>query len=81
MCEYLNDAEAFMSRIESEKPLLGKPLNDVLTWTRPYNPSACYCSADSREHKWGLVFEVIHHTLVDREKAAGKNGQTATVLE
>jgi len=75
MCEYLNDSEAFMARIEGEKPLLGQPLNDVLAWKRPYNPSACYCAADSREHKWGLVFEVIHHTLVQREKAAG-HGQT-----
>ncbi len=81
MCEYLNDAPAFLNRLETEKPLLGRPLNEVLAWSRPYNPSGCHCSADSREHKWGLVFEVIHHTLVQQEKAAGKNGQTAVVLE
>jgi len=79
MCEYIADAETFMARIGSEKPMVGKPLNDVLAWKRVYNPSACYCAADSREHKWGLVFEVIHHTLVEREKAA-KNGQTAGSL-
>ena len=81
MCEYLLDGPAFMGRLGKEKPLLGRPLNEVLTWSRPYNPSACYCSEDSRQHKWGLVLEVIHHTLVQQEKAAGKNGQTATVLE
>jgi hypothetical protein len=81
MCEYLNDAPAFRSRLENEKPLLGRPLNEVLTWARPHNPSGCYCSADSRQHKWGLVFEVIHHTLVQREQAAARHGQPAAILE
>ncbi|HZQ45740.1 MAG TPA: hypothetical protein VFC07_01910, partial [Verrucomicrobiae bacterium] len=79
MCEYLADAEGFMARIESEKPLLGRSLNDVLAWKRAYNPAACYCLADSRDHKWGLVLEVIHYTLVEREQAAG-NGQAPAVL-
>jgi hypothetical protein len=63
-CEYLNDAKAFMRSIAHEKPLLGEPLNDVLTWERPWNPSGCYCDAERRAHKWGLVFEVIHYALV-----------------
>jgi hypothetical protein len=62
-CEYLNDAKAFMRNIAGEKPLLGKSLNDVLTWERPWNPSGCYCDAERRAHKWGLVFEVIHYGL------------------
>ena len=53
MCEYLNDAKAFMSRIASEKPLLGRPLDDVLTWERPDNPSGCYCAGDSRRTSGG----------------------------
>lgn len=81
MCEYLNDGEEFMRRVEGEKPLLGRPLNDVLSWERPYDPSGCYCTADSREHKWGLVLEVIHFALVQREKAAGINGQPGQALE
>ncbi len=34
----------------------------------PYNPSGCFCDAARRAHKWGLVFEVIHYALVEREK-------------
>jgi hypothetical protein len=54
--------------VASEKPLLGRPLDDVLEWQRPRSPSGCFCDADRRAHKWGLVFEVIHFTLVQREK-------------
>jgi hypothetical protein len=67
-CEYLNNAEALMLGIAAEKPLLGRPLNDVLSWPRPYSPSGCFCDADRRAHKWGLVLEVIHYALVQHEK-------------
>jgi len=62
-CEYLNDAVALMGSIAAEKPLLGRPLNDVLSWERSRNPSGCYCDIERRTHKWGLVFEVIHFAL------------------
>jgi hypothetical protein len=80
-CEYLKDAAAFMQSINSEKPLRGCPLNDVLTWQRPYSPSGCYCDADRRSHKWGLVYEVIHFALVQREKEADEHRQAADVVE
>jgi hypothetical protein len=67
-CEYLADAAALMGNIANEKPLLGRPLNDVLYWERPATPSGCYCDTDRRLHKWGLVFEVLHYALVQREK-------------
>jgi hypothetical protein len=67
-CEYLNDAETFMRSITGEKPLLGRPLNEVLTWKREYNPSGCFCDRPRREHKWGLVLEVIHFALAQRQK-------------
>jgi hypothetical protein len=67
-CEYLNDAIALMGKIANEKPLLGQPLNDILIWERAANPSGCYCDAERRAHKWGIVFEVIHHALVQNEK-------------
>ncbi len=67
-CEYLSDPDSLMNRIAGEKPLLGRPLNDVLTWERAYSPSGCYCDAERRAHKWGLVLEVIHFTLVQHEK-------------
>jgi hypothetical protein len=67
-CEYLNNAGTLMDSIAGEKPLLGRPLNDVLTWKREYNPSGCFCDLPRREHKWGLVLEVIHFALAQREK-------------
>jgi hypothetical protein len=67
MCAYLSDGEALMSEIEGEKPLCGRPLQDVLTWERASVPSGCYCSADSRAHKWGLALEVIHFALGQSE--------------
>jgi len=52
-----------MRSIANEKPLLGRPLNDVLDWARAAAPSGCHCNADSRAHKWGLAFEAIHYAL------------------
>jgi hypothetical protein len=63
MCSYLSDAEGLMSAIASERPLLGRPLDDVLAWPRQSRSSGCYCDADSRLHKWGLAFEAIHFAL------------------
>ncbi len=80
-CEYLNNAESLMSSMANEKPLLGKPLNEVLAWERPYDPSGCYCDAARRAHKWGLVFEVIHYALVRLEKETGGVGQPAEFLK
>ena len=65
-CEYLNAAEALTHSIASEKPLLGRPLDEVFNWRRAYDPSGCYCDVTRREYKWGLVFEVIHFALARR---------------
>ncbi len=70
MCQYLENRRQLMIAIDNEKPLLGKPLNDVLSWEREYNPSGCYCSPESREYKWGLVFEVLHYALAQQEKSS-----------
>ncbi len=68
MCEYLSNAKSLMENIAAEKPLLGRPLNEVLAWERPASPSGCYCDLDKRLHKWGLVLVVIHYALVQQEK-------------
>jgi hypothetical protein len=68
MCEYLNNAKLLDQMIENEKPLLGRPLNEVLVWKRPFSPSGCFCDSLSRQHKWGLVLEVIHYALMQDEK-------------
>ncbi len=67
MCQYLEDADSLMKAIGNDKPLLGRPLKDVLTWRREYTPSGCYCGMASREYKWGIVLEVLHYALVQRE--------------
>jgi hypothetical protein len=70
MCAYLSDGEALMAEISGEKPMLGRQLHEVLEWERPAVPSGCYCSADSRAHKWGLALEVIHFALTQTEAGA-----------
>lgn len=67
MCEYIKSPKELMSDIEEEKPLLGKSLDEVLKWKRTFDPEGCYCKRDSRNYKWGLVFEVIHYTLAQHE--------------
>jgi hypothetical protein len=75
-CEYLNNADTLMRNIATEKPLLGRPLNDVLAWARTPSPSGCFCDLERRQHKWGLVFEAIHFALLQREEEAGAEGNS-----
>jgi hypothetical protein len=76
MCEYIKDPDGFTNLVAGEKPLLGRPLNDVLAWTRSPSPAGCQCEAASREHKWGIVFEVIHFALAQKQRAK-MDGQIA----
>jgi len=71
MCAYLADPVAVMSAIQRERPLLGKPLGEVLEWHRSTVAAGCYCEASSREHKWGLVLETIHFALERQESEVG----------
>ena len=66
-CAYLQDADGFMQNIAREKPLLGRPIEEVLGWSRPAAPSGCHCTAESRAHKWGLALEAIHYALVQAQ--------------
>jgi hypothetical protein len=63
MCAYIEDPGELMGAIAAERPLLGRPLDDVLTWRREEGPAGCYCAAADREHKWGLALEVLHYAL------------------
>jgi hypothetical protein len=67
MCKYIADPDGLMAEIESEKPLIGRPLNSILAWRREPNGAGCFCEAPSRIHKWGLVLETIHYALVQKE--------------
>ena len=69
MCRYRSAQDQLMNAIADEKPLLGRPLDDVLSWSRPRGGPTCYCEGESRAQKWGLVLETIHYALVQREKA------------
>ncbi len=80
MCEYINDAEGLMRAIKNEKPLIDKPLDDVLNWAREYSPAGCYCDKLSREHKWGLVLEVIHYALVQHENQTSNRDKEGNKL-
>jgi hypothetical protein len=63
MCQYIKDGEQLMMAIEHERPLHGRPLDEVVRWARPASPAGCYCDVESRQHKWGLVLETIHYAL------------------
>lgn len=63
MCEYMIDADGLMGRIAAPPALLGRPLDEVVRWDRAQSPSGCFCTAESRDHKWGLVLEVLHFAL------------------
>ena len=65
MCAYLSDAGTLMEAVRAERPLLGRPLDDVLAWAPPASPCGCLCEAASRTHKWVLALESIHYTLAN----------------
>jgi hypothetical protein len=67
MCEYLREGDRLLEAVARETPLLGRPLAAVLEWQRPAAVAGCYCEAESRQHKWGLVLETIHYALSQRD--------------
>jgi hypothetical protein len=75
MCQYIRDREPLMAAIERERPLHGQPLDDVVRWARPSSPAGCYCEADSRQHKWGLVLETIHYALAKQQARSGSQAK------
>jgi hypothetical protein len=62
-CSYLADADDHLHEIAADRPLLGRPLDEVFDWSRESAPSGCHCAAASRAHKWGLALEAIHYAL------------------
>lgn len=69
MCAYLSDSDGLMRSLDREKPLIGRPLGEVLRWTRSTASAGCHCSADRRVHNWGLALEAIHFALVQAPAA------------
>ena len=68
MCEYLKEGHALIEQIAREAPLVGRPLDEALSWKRPAIGPGCYCEQDARLHKWGLVLETIHFALMNEPK-------------
>lgn len=63
MCRYRDHGPAFIDTIRSDRPLVGRPLDDVFQFQRLFAPAGCYCEPSARHHKWGLVYEVLHFAL------------------
>jgi hypothetical protein len=74
MCQYRTNADQLMASIAQETPLLGRPLDAILTWSRSHASTGCYCEPDSRQHKWGLVLETLHYTLANGLASAADPG-------
>ncbi len=68
MCEFLREGDALIEQIARETPLVGRPLDEVLSWPRPAIGPGCYCEQGARLHKWGLVLETIHYALMNELK-------------
>jgi hypothetical protein len=68
MCRYIDARDSLMTAIEREKPLAGRPLQEVLSWKRAPCSAGCYCDPEAREHKWGLVLETIQYALDERRR-------------
>ncbi|WED65046.1 hypothetical protein PXH66_22075 [Synoicihabitans lomoniglobus] len=68
-CAYLRDADDTMASIAEPPPILGQPLDAILTWQRETRQSGCYCDATSRAHKWGLALETLHYALSQKPKS------------
>jgi hypothetical protein len=62
-CSYLAGAEDHLHEIAADRPLVGRPLEEVFAWSRESAPAGCHCAPASRAHKWGLALEAIHYAL------------------
>ena len=67
-CEYLKNGDRLKKAVAGERPLVGEPLDAVLSWNPPSTPSGCYCDESSRNHKWTIAYEVLHFSLAQRER-------------
>ncbi len=62
-CLHLSDPSAFQQGMRETPPLLGQPLQDVLTWKPDLSPAGCLCTRSSRDHKWSVVLQTLHYAL------------------
>jgi len=64
-CPYITKGDAFLKEIDDQKPLLGQPLDEALSWEPDIVPSGCLCGEESRNHKWKIVLQSLHYGIVN----------------
>ncbi|MGH8020969.1 MAG: hypothetical protein ACREIA_22335 [Opitutaceae bacterium] len=69
MCSYLENAGQLLATLQTERPLLGQPLDAVLEWRPATSPAGCVCAAPARAHKWLAVLHTLHFALNGRTAA------------
>lgn len=62
-CSYVAEGASHLREIAGDRPLVGRPLDEVFAWTREPASTGCHCAPASRAHKWGLAYEAIHYAL------------------
>jgi hypothetical protein len=73
MCSYIQKQGQQLAIIDEEKPLIGLPLDSVLSWEPTISPDGCYCSRAGRNHKWRNVLQTLHYAMVHYEKNTPAN--------
>ncbi|MDP2136374.1 MAG: hypothetical protein Q8J74_00835, partial [Candidatus Didemnitutus sp.] len=63
MCCWQANATTAAAAMHHEIPLLGQPLESVLTWRPRRSPDGCLCVEPSRHYKWQAVLETLHFAL------------------
>ncbi len=64
-CLFLTNPAAFEAGMKESPPLGGKLLDEALHWNPDVSPAGCLCLGSSRDHKWKVVFQTIHHALAN----------------
>ena len=68
MCSYLKDAEAILEKIRVPPALPDSSLGKVLEWSPPVSPAGCLCAQSSRDHKWRIVLQTLHYSLLKESR-------------
>ena len=68
MCSYLQDPEAIMEKIRVPPALPGSSLAKVLEWSPQVSPAGCLCAQSSRDHKWRIVLQTLHYSLLNESR-------------
>ena len=75
MCRYISDREQLMASIAASGRCSASRSTTWCGGRGPPSPAGCYCEAESRQHKWGLVLETIHYAPRDGRRIARSCGR------